>query len=162
MLSKLGMTTEQVSKVGPVTLHPSGSKGPGALHNEYICTFPTKEIRDMIRGNASKLGLLPKDSAGIRLELPDYLQNNFKVLQNAAYQIKTRNPGCKRNVLFDDDNLDLALDIKLSDADDWRRISPGDARTAGARATGGGGSGASKKRLNPDSISSMMGGSSST
>ena len=118
-----------------------------------MVTFATKEIRDMVRANASKLALLPKDTAGIRLEIPDYLQGNFRTLQNAAFQIRKKHPGAKRNVLFDEDNLDLALDIKISDGDDWSRIFPADAKAAGARPGRGQ---AARRNLGSAEISSMM------
>ena len=155
LLSKLGMSTAQVASIGTVDIVPSGAKGPPPIRDEYICTFDTKDTRDMVRANASNIALLPASSpAGIRLEIPDFLQNNFKVLQNAAYQIKQNNRGAKRNVLFDDDKMDLALDIKLSDAVGWQRISPAEARTAGARAGKGP---SARKNLDASEISSMMG-----
>ena len=154
LLSKLGMLSSDVAQLGETEITPVGQKGPGAIHHECIVLFSSKDRRDLVRSNASKLGLLPKDTAGIRLELPDFLQNNFKILQNAAYQIKKKTPGAKRNVLFDDDNLDLALDVNLGGAAGaWERIFPSDARTAGARAGRGPNA---RKHLDPASISGMM------
>ena len=69
LLSKLGMPMSDVGRLGEVEITPVGSKGPGAIHHECVVLFLTKEKRDLVRSNAAKLGLLPKDTAGIRLEL---------------------------------------------------------------------------------------------
>ena len=131
----------------------AGGKGKAKIQREYVVTFENKETRDKIQSNASKLSLLPKDSAGIRLELPDFLQSNFNVLQNAAYQIKKKSPGARRNILFDDHCLNLALDVKLKEAAEWQRILPEDARAAGAKPGRGPNA---RKNLDAASISSMM------
>ena len=139
---------------GDVEIVPVGGKGPGAIHSEHVVTFQTKEFRDLVRSSAQKLSLLPPNTAGLRLEIPDFLQNNFKVLQNAGYQIKKKSQGARRNVIFDDEDLDLALDVRVDDQGDWQRIRPAEARAAGARP----GKGTSARRsLDAASISSMMG-----
>ena len=73
-----------------------------------------------------------------------------------AYHIKQNNRGAKRNVLFNDDAMDLALDIKLTDDGSWQRITPAEARTARARAGRGP---TSCQNLDAASISLMMGNS---
>ena len=153
LLSKLGMPYQVVDNLGPLEIAPASGNGKGRIQREFVVTFENKEERDRVRSNASKLALLPKDTAGIRLKLPDFLQSTFNVLQNAAYQIKKKNPAAKRNILFDDNNLNLALDVKVNDASEWKRILPDDARAAGAR-PGRGPNG--RENLDAASISSMM------
>lgn len=154
LLSKLGLSLAQVGGLGPVEVTRVGGKGAGGIRDEHFVLFDTKEARDMGRGNTLKLALLPANTAGVRLKIPNYLHNNFKTFQNAAYQIKQKSPAAKRNVFFDDDNLNLALDVKLSEAGEWQRISPGEARAVGAKPGKGP---ASRRILDAASISSMMG-----
>ena len=46
-----------------------------------------------------------------------------------SYNLKKIHPGLKRNVKFDDEVLDLVLDIKLDDSAQWRKIRPEQAMT---------------------------------
>ena len=38
--------------------------------------------------------------------------------------LKQKNPTLKRNIKFDDDSLDLVLDIKKNDVAPWQKIRP--------------------------------------
>ena len=58
------------------------------------------------------------------MEVPDYLQSNFRALENIAYCLKKKNSGLKRNVKLDDARLDVIMDIKLNDDSDWYTILP--------------------------------------
>ena len=107
---------------------------PDKCPDEVLVVFPSKEMRDVVRGAASNLGKLPKGvKAGIRLEIPDFLQDSFKALEHVAYRIKANNPDAKRNILFDDSALDLVLDVKPGGEMDWCRILPDRARAAKRR-----------------------------
>ena len=52
-----------------------------------MVTFASKEVRDAVRALAYKLAN-SAEPADIRLEVPDYLQANFRALENAAYRLK--------------------------------------------------------------------------
>ena len=56
VLSRLGLGTEFVNSMGPVTCRPTGSTRPANIKNEYSVTFTSKAVRDAVRGAASRLG----------------------------------------------------------------------------------------------------------
>ena len=60
---------------------------------------------------------------GLRLELPNHLKSAMGALQSVSYEIKQRHQEAKRNVLFDDSEMDLVLDFSLGDGKPWRRIT---------------------------------------
>ena len=76
-----------------------------------------------MRGAAHKLANAT-EPAGIRLEVPDFLQHHFKALESIAYRIKRKHPNLKRNVKLDDALMDVVMDIKVSDGADWNTILP--------------------------------------
>ena len=78
-----------------------------------------------------------REPGGIRLAVPDYLQKNFRSLENIAYKIKQNHPNLKRNIKLDDNRLDIYMDIKIDDSADWRKILPEHAREAAATSGGG-------------------------
>lgn len=63
----------------------------------------------------------------MRLEIPDHLWPSFRVLQELGYELKQKNPTLRRNILFDDANLDLKMDIS-TDSNEWKTVLPAGAR----------------------------------
>ena len=53
----------------------------------------------------------------------------MKALQSLSFNLKTKHPGTRRNILFDDEVLSLALDVSLGEGQPWRRVSAAQART---------------------------------
>ena len=53
---------------------------------------------------------------------------NFKALNAASYRLKQRYKDCRRNVKFDDEDIDLVLDFKISDKTGWEKLKPTQAR----------------------------------
>ena len=95
LLSKLGFEADFVNNIGPVPVMRIERRRPGKIVDETVVVFATKEVRDSVRASASKLAasLTP---AGIRLEIPDYFQTNFRALENVAYRLKQKHPSLKR------------------------------------------------------------------
>ena len=58
----------------------------------------------------------------MRLQIPDHLQKDFRILMNLSYDLKRKHNGLKRNVKFDESDGGLFMDLKLSDDSDWKRI----------------------------------------
>ena len=67
-------------------------------------------------------------AAGLRLQIPSFLSNNFRVLENLGYQMRKMDPEVRRVVKFDDENQDLMMDVRVGG--EWRRVYPSDARAA--------------------------------
>ena len=97
--------------------------------DEYILTFESKQIRDAVKAAAPNLANY-RDEAGMRLQIPSHLQADFQALMNLSYDLKKRHPNLKRNVKFDETDLGLFMDLRLSDATEWRRVKPTHAKAA--------------------------------
>ena len=62
------------------------------------------------------------------MQVPGYLSSNFKLLENLGYQMRAMDRGVRRVIKFDDDNMDLVMDVKIGDS--WKRIKPAEANVA--------------------------------
>ena len=94
--------------------------------NEVIVEFPSIELRDAVRGSAYNLA--GQSDAGIRLEIPNHLMNNFRALNQAGFKLKQKYPGCRRNVKFDDEAGDLIMEFKTNEGASWKRLRPEQAK----------------------------------
>ena len=126
-LGTLGLDRSKMERV------PYGPKSK--FKNEMVVWFPTVEARDVVKGAARNLAVFDQDH-GVRLELPNHLKSGMQALQAVSYQIKKKNPAAKRNVLFDDSVMDLALDFTTGEGNPWRRISAKQARQAKRKLAG--------------------------
>ena len=93
------------------------------IKEEVIVTFGTVEIRDIVRRAAKELGGDP--GAGVRLEIPQFLQSSLKALESVSFALKKKHPNTRRNIKFDDERMDLVLDFCLEPSEDdarWRKI----------------------------------------
>ena len=124
LLQHLGFDDTFVNGMGPLSVTRIERRRPaGNIADEAVVTFHTKEIRDTVRGAAFKLGACAL-TAGIRLEVPDFLQNNFKALENIAFRLKKKYGGLKRNIKLDDYRMDVVMDVKLDKTSEWNTILP--------------------------------------
>ena len=106
--------------------------------NEFVITFETKQVRDAIKAAAPNLANF-RESAGMRLHIPDHLQKEFHALMNLSYDLKKKHPGLKRNIKFDEDDGGLFMDFRLNDDNgtEWKRVKPAQAvRANGKRKEG--------------------------
>ena len=91
--------------------------------NEVLVTFETKQLRDSVRAKAANLANFGQE-AGMRLELPNHLQKSFRVLMNLAYDLKKKNKNLRRNIMFDEDEMDLFMDCQLDREGERKRVTP--------------------------------------
>jgi hypothetical protein len=89
---------------------------------EAVIKFGSVGDRDMVRSSAIRLAGFEKHS--IRLELPNHLLSQHRVLSTAAQRLRQSNKGARTVIKFDDDNLSLALDYRVSQEDSWMRLHP--------------------------------------
>ena len=99
---------------------PFGQKAK--YKEEILVAFPTVEARDVVRSAASNLAGLGSDY-GVRLEVPNHLRSSMRALQAISFEIKTKHVGSRRNVLYDDDSMQLVLDFSLGEGKPWRRVT---------------------------------------
>ena len=127
---RLGLTDDLfLASMGQVTIkmissrpRAAGRPDPPKVTNEATVIFDSVETRDAVRSAAANLANSP-DPCGLRLEIPQHLKSDFKVLENTAFKIRKKNPGSKTNVKFSDEVMGLVLDFKTTDSE-WRTISP--------------------------------------
>ena len=100
--------------------------------DEYIVTFESKYIRDAVKAAATNLANF-RETAGMRLHIPDHLQRDFRTLMNLSYDLKKRHKELRRNIKFDEEDKGLFMDIKMDEGAEWRRIKPENAAAAAKR-----------------------------
>ena len=112
MREHLGLSEFFLQSVGPFTVQRVPF-GPAAhIKGEAIVTYQSTDVRDAVKGAARNLAGKGQDY-GVRLELPNHLKSTMKALQAVSYELKTKFPQARRNVLFDDEAQDLVLDFCL-------------------------------------------------
>ena len=112
--------------LGQVTIKRNIERRP--KNKDEVCvTFESKEIRDRIKAQGPQLAGC---DAGMRLQIPDNLQKDFKALMAVAYDLKQVHKNLRRNVKFDEENLGLYMDIQTEREEDWKRIRPHQAHKA--------------------------------
>ena len=99
-----------MSSLGPFTVRRIPS-GPGSkIKNKAVVTFDTIDARDAVKTSTRNLAGKGQEY-GVRLELPNYLKTAISALQHVSYEIKQKFPESRRNVLFEDDTMELVLDF---------------------------------------------------
>lgn len=91
------------------------------IKDEVVVVFETKQLRDAVRAKAANLPNFGQE-AGMRLELPDHLQKSFKMLMNLAFDLKQKNSDLRRNIKFDEEDLNLYMDVQLEREGHWKRF----------------------------------------
>ena len=109
-------------------------------HDECRVIFESVEERDEARSHARNL--VPK-AAGLRNDVPDHLRSSERVLDSVAFQLRRKFPAMKRNVKFNDRELDLQMDF-CTGGKKWQTILPHDARNS-----------LKKRRLDPGRTASV-------
>ena len=151
MRTKLRLTKDFVDEeLGQVTLiKPKEPRNKNK--DEYIAVFESKQIRDAVKASAANLANF-RDSAGMRLDIPDHLQRDFHALMNLSYDLKKRHASLKRNIKFDEDDYGLYMDLKLDDDSDWKRVKPALAEAANKKRRV-----ARTKDLDEDELKNLLG-----
>ena len=125
----MGVPTELAYQAEFEKIKPSLQGHPRSkIRAEYVITFVNTETRDTIksyaRGLADWIG-----KAGLRLELMDALRGSYRILEEHGRATRELyGEGTKRNVRFDDRNMDLMMDLKLPSSNTWHNITDDQAR----------------------------------
>ena len=101
--------------------------GPG-VQLEALITFREPGTRDQVIGCAAKLANCVdgngKPTAGMRIEVPRQLQQDFRVLFKYGQTLRARHgQGTRRHVKFDDVSRSLYLNVRLPGDESWSRVS---------------------------------------
>ena len=122
MKDHLGLSDFFLQSVGPFTVQRVPFGPAACIKGEVIVTYQSMDVRDAVKGAARNLAGKGQEY-GVRLELPNHLKSTMKALQAVSYELKTKYPQARRNVLFDDEALDLVLDFCLEEGKPWRRMT---------------------------------------
>ena len=125
------------SDIGPddieeVTAIPEPKYAAGNINKEALVTFACPRVRDMVVSSSPNLSnLMDKGvpTAGLRLEIPDELMGQFRLLSRFGTRLRARHGvGTKRHVKFDDLDGSLYMNIKLPGDESWSKITTETAR----------------------------------
>ena len=131
-IRRMGVPEDYANNVVLDTIKPTYPSPKSKIQKEYLVTFAEIESRDAIKGYANGLAE-SKGQAGLRLDIPEYLKGNFRILEEHANGIRSLyGENVKRNIKFDDINQDLMLDIKLPTSSTWHNITMAVAQEAKA------------------------------
>ena len=84
------------------------------VKNEVIVIFARVEHRDLVYAHARNLAN-HQGKAGIRLEIPQHLRPEFKLLEAHGNMIRTTiGPAVKRSIRYSDSDCSLILNLRLS------------------------------------------------
>ena len=90
-------------------------------------TYQSVEVRDAVKRSARNLAGKGQDY-GVRLEIPNSMKSAMAALQSVSFELKQKFPEAKRNVLYDDESMELVLDFAVQEGKPWRRMTAGQAR----------------------------------
>ena len=127
MRGDLGLDDDLVAEVPSFDIRSVRSTKSKVAH-EVVVVFPDVDTRDMVRRSASNLA--GHKDKGVRLEIPEFLRPSLRALESLSYMLKQSNPSLKRNVKFDDEVLDLVMDVRINESAPWRKIRPAQALEA--------------------------------
>ena len=103
-------------------------------HNEIRVIFKDARGRDMVSMRGRHLGKYvgadKKPTAGFRLDIPDYLTGDFKLLEETGYQLRAEwGEELRKYIKYDEAQLSLYLEVQFSKKDKrWTRVTPAIAR----------------------------------
>ena len=127
MLSKLRIKKEEivVMKLECERL-PDPKTRPGSkamIKDEVLVTYASVATRDYVRTHAKNL----KEGASLRLDIPPHLRGDYAQLQDLGFRLKKSNETCKRNIKFNDQNMELVMDFCV-DEETWRTVNVAEAK----------------------------------
>ena len=122
--NRLGLGPAFLADMGELSVKRVASGPRAKITGEVIAIFSSVDVRDAVRGAAKELAGSP--DAVIRLEIPTSLQPSLKALETVSFHLKKKHPKLRRNIKFDDAEMDLVLDFS-TDPDfgaPWRKVRP--------------------------------------
>ena len=115
----------------PIELVTETSRQPRSkIHDEVIVQFTKVEDRDVVYAYAGNLAK-QNGKAGIRLEIPEHLRADFRMLESHGNAVRAAiGQGVRRSIRFDDAERNLILNIRLEEGEPWISVDVMQAREA--------------------------------
>ena len=107
---RLRFSSATMASMGNISIKKVFAGPRAKIRNEVIAIFSSK-VRDTVNRAARELA--GDVGAGIRLEILGFLQSSLKALEAVSFALKQKHPKMRRNVKFDDIEMDLVLDFSL-------------------------------------------------
>ena len=134
MMQKVLLVPES-EKIGDriETVRRSRTSFASKIVDEVIVIFDSSATRDYVFSHAKNLAKLPaalnagtnsRGAYGLRLDYPAHLSSDYRALD--AYGAKMRSiagKGFKRNIRYNDDEMNLYMDVNFPGQDKWIRVS---------------------------------------
>ena len=125
----LGIEESKIAELGIERVERTGLPDNDIVHNELRVVLTSASARDFIYSLGPKLAKHVdadrRPTAGFRVEVPDYLGGEWKLLDDLGYHLKREHgPGTKKYIKYDDYNYSLYLEVRLPGATNWTRITP--------------------------------------
>ena len=123
------MTSSEINNAGIQWIERTRPTNRSDIYEEIKIIFDTKHARDSIAAKgrllASYVDQAGKPRAGFRLDVPDYLGADFKVLYDYGNSMRRQHgKDTRRYIKYDDDDYSLFLELRLPGNPVWLRISP--------------------------------------
>ena len=125
----LGLSGAQIDDLGIERVERTGIPDNRTVDNELRIVLASATPRDFIFGQRPKLASYineeGKPTAGFRVDGPDYLGAEWKLLDDLGFQLKRENgPGTRKYIKHDDYSYGFFLEIRLPGASSWTKILP--------------------------------------
>ena len=125
----LGLTEGQISDLNIERVERTGLPDNDLVHNELRIVTSSPNARDYLYSKGPKLAAYVDEdrrpTAGFRVDVPDFLGAEWKMLDELGFQIKRDNgPGTRKYVKYDDYNYSLYLEVRLPGSTTWTKITP--------------------------------------
>jgi hypothetical protein len=129
-LNNLKIPEETVSQLCFVEVKRMPPMRRGIVKDEIHCEFTTVEQRDLVNSYAPNLASM-STQGGIRLDVPDHLRGQFKILQDHFVALRTQHgEGVKKSIKLCDATRGVYMDVKLPSGTKWHRVDVAVAREA--------------------------------
>ena len=119
----LCMEIAEVNQTAIVTVSKAQRLPRSKVHDEVLVHLHTVEDCDLIYSYAKNLAKMD-GKAGIRLDIPQHLRSEFKILETHGNMIrKNIGTSVKRSIRFDDSERSLILNMRLTADDPWVTVT---------------------------------------
>ena len=128
LVNKLLFDRSEVRGLGPYIVKPVPSRAGTPTEHIVLVTFESKEVRDQVKSHGKNLA--SANGAGMNIHVPGYLLDNLHALNAVGFSIKEKHKNVRRAVKFDDQRMDLYMDIFIGG--EWKRVTASEAREVAA------------------------------
>ena len=105
------------------------------IHKEVLVRCKTAATRDIVQSYAANLAEAG-GSAGLRLEVPDFLRGLFRKFESHGAALREAYGTVKRAIRFNNEHMSLSMDVKL-ESTQWHNITALDMEAIGQKTNRG-------------------------